>query len=124
VTPLADESRLRALRKMGVSVVECKADERGHVDLPALMKYIGNRGDITGVLIEGGSKLIGSAVRAGLVDRYVACIATKLIGGENAPGPIGGELIAETMANALKMLRFTLRRSASDIVVDTYLKKD
>ena len=51
----------------------------GHVDLPALLDALRDKGcDL--VLLEGGPTLAGAFVRAGLVDRVVAYLAPTLLG--------------------------------------------
>ena len=46
--------------------------------------------NLTSILLEGGSEINSSAFSAGIVDRVYAFICPVLIGGRNAPGPIGG----------------------------------
>ena len=55
----------------------------------SLLDILGKR-EITSILIEGGSEINASALAAGIVDKVMCFIAPKLIGGQNAPGPIGG----------------------------------
>ncbi len=79
----------RELAARGVEVWELPADATGRVSLPALLAELGRRGVLT-VLVEGGSELLGALFRERLVDRALACIAPIVIGGRNAPGPVGG----------------------------------
>jgi diaminohydroxyphosphoribosylaminopyrimidine deaminase/5-amino-6-(5-phosphoribosylamino)uracil reductase len=56
---------------------------------------------MTNVLVEGGSRLLGSLFDAGLIDEVHVFIAPKLAGGKAALGPIGGrgiDKIAAAMA--------------------------
>ena len=60
---------------------------------------------MTNVLVEGGSRLLGSLFDARLIDEVHVFIAPKLAGGEAAPGPIGGRGIDKiAAAMALRML--------------------
>jgi diaminohydroxyphosphoribosylaminopyrimidine deaminase/5-amino-6-(5-phosphoribosylamino)uracil reductase len=43
---------------------------------------------MTNVLVEGGGRVLGSFVDAGLADEAHIFVAAKLIGGEEAPGPL------------------------------------
>jgi diaminohydroxyphosphoribosylaminopyrimidine deaminase/5-amino-6-(5-phosphoribosylamino)uracil reductase len=86
--------------------------------LRELMKRLGAM-NITHALIEGGGLLIGGALRAGLVDRYISTIAPKIIGGSNAPSPVMGAPLSEEMKNALSPKSWILRRCGPDIVVDS-----
>jgi len=58
------------------------------VDLDALMGHLGSLGILT-VLIEGGPRLAGSALRAGLVNRLVLYYGPKLGVGTGTPGIAG-----------------------------------
>jgi len=116
--------RRAALEAAGAGVLECASDDTGRVDLKDLMALLGKRGDIVHVLIEGGGRLIGGALTARIVDRYIATIAPKLIGGGSAPGPVGGTALAQTMAGAISPVRWIMRRSGSDIVIEAFLNHD
>jgi diaminohydroxyphosphoribosylaminopyrimidine deaminase / 5-amino-6-(5-phosphoribosylamino)uracil reductase len=58
------------------------------LDLLALLGALYER-DVRSVLLEGGPRLAGSFLAAGLVDRVVAYIAPALIGGGGAPALAG-----------------------------------
>ncbi len=45
---------------------------------------------MTNVLVEGGSRLLGTLFDIGAVDEVHVFIAPKIAGGAAAPGPIGG----------------------------------
>lgn len=67
------------------------APERdGHIDLAVLMKRLGEM-NIDSILLEGGSQLNYSALKAGIVNRVQAYIAPKIFGGASAFSPVGGE---------------------------------
>lgn len=116
-------ARLQAIQGTGASVLECSATTDGRVDLTSLIRHLGERNDVISCLIEGGSLLVGSAMRAGIVDRYVATIAPKFVGGSSAPGPLGGLAVVSTMADAVSAQRWIMRRSGPDVVVDTFLRE-
>ena len=52
---------------------------RGRVDLNELMAALGGRG-ITSVLIEGGGTVNYSALKSGIIDKYMLFIAPKILG--------------------------------------------
>jgi diaminohydroxyphosphoribosylaminopyrimidine deaminase / 5-amino-6-(5-phosphoribosylamino)uracil reductase len=72
----------------GATVLTISADAAGRVDLSQLWQTLGERG-VLSVLIEGGSTIMGSAFAAGGVQRVEAFIAPLIIGGKDAPGPVG-----------------------------------
>ena len=69
----------------GADVLCSRPDRDGGVPLAALMATLGKR-EVQEVLLEGGPTLAWSAVRDGLVDRFVLYLASKLAGGRDAPG--------------------------------------
>ena len=73
-----DESRAAALRERGAQIVRLPSRE-GRVDLPALLAELARRG-VNEVHVEGGSKLNGALLAAGLVDELLIYLAPCLIG--------------------------------------------
>ena len=88
----------------------------GHVDLTDLMQQLGSAG-INGILLEGGSSLAFSALKAGIVRRVQAYIAPKLIGGADAKSPVGGEGLAK-MADALALKNVRSTPLGEDFLIE------
>ena len=61
----------------------------GSVDLAELLEALGRR-EVTSVLVEGGSTVLGSLFDQCLVDKVVAFVAPVIIGGKSAPSPVSG----------------------------------
>lgn len=116
VTRQAPVERLAALRGAGAEVVV--VNEGSRVDLLELMKLLGAR-EITSVLIEGGAAVHGSALEAGIVDKAVWFIAPKIIGGSEAPGPVGGFGVDDPN-DAAQLERFKMRRLGEDFCLEGY----
>lgn len=74
-------------------------DER--VDLVALMSYLHEEG-IDKLMLEGGSTLNFSMIRAGLIDRISICVAPMIVGGANAKTFFDGEGF-DLMDDAVKL---------------------
>ncbi len=68
-------------------VLRCGKEE---VDLGALLDRLGGRG-IRTLLVEGGSTVIWSFLRAGLVDELKVFVGSLVLGGRSAPTLAGGE---------------------------------
>ncbi|MEA2514367.1 MAG: diaminohydroxyphosphoribosylaminopyrimidine deaminase [Thermomicrobiales bacterium] len=85
------------------------------VDLGGLLDHLGGRG-INSLLVEGGSRLHGSLFDAKLVDRVAAFIAPVVVGGRDAPGPVGGYGVA-TMSAAWQLRDVTLQRLGDDLLL-------
>ena len=62
----------------------------GKIPLPLLIEELAKR-NITSLLVEGGSEVLGSFKDMELADRVYAFIAPKIVGGSGAITPIGGE---------------------------------
>ncbi len=87
-TATAPAGRIEALRRAGVEIV-VQEDPAARVALRPLFEDLGRRG-VLSVLIEGGGAVNASALAEDLVDKVVALIAPRLIGGERAPTPVDG----------------------------------
>ena len=115
--PNADPTRRAALEALGCQILLCDPSD-GRVDLTDLMYQLGTRGDMIGVLVESGGRLAASLLSASLIDRWLAFIAPKIVGGADAPGPIG-DLGINRMADARPVHFRKVRRCGPDIVIDT-----
>ena len=87
--------------------------------LRQLMYLLGSKG-ITSVLIEGGGLVHASALREKIVNKVVFFFAPKLIGGQNAPGMIGGEGIG-LLKDVLKIKHLSVISVGKDLMVEGYL---
>jgi len=102
----------------GVKIIATPTrDDR--IDLYMLMDRLGALG-ITSLLIEGGSRTLGSAFLSGVVDKIAFFFAPKILGGDDGypicrgPGP-------EWMAASIPMERIRLRRFKDDIMIEGYI---
>jgi diaminohydroxyphosphoribosylaminopyrimidine deaminase/5-amino-6-(5-phosphoribosylamino)uracil reductase len=87
-TDRAPVDRLRRLEALGVEMLVVPSrDER--VDLCATMVALGGR-SITSVLVEAGGTLAAGLIEAGLVDKVMAFVAPKIVGGGDALTPVEG----------------------------------
>jgi diaminohydroxyphosphoribosylaminopyrimidine deaminase/5-amino-6-(5-phosphoribosylamino)uracil reductase len=102
------------LLKKGVEVVELTP-----LTPAKAMAYLYERG-FSSVLWECGGTLAASAIGQGAVQKILAFIAPKIIGGSNAPSPVG-DLGFTTMTEALPLERVRWRVVGSDCLVEGYL---
>ncbi|WP_144111865.1 bifunctional diaminohydroxyphosphoribosylaminopyrimidine deaminase/5-amino-6-(5-phosphoribosylamino)uracil reductase RibD [Paraburkholderia sp. BCC1886] len=70
--------RANALRDRGAEIVQM-ANAAGKVDLPAMLKALGERG-VNELHVEAGYKLNGSLLREGCVDELLVYLAPSLLG--------------------------------------------
>lgn len=116
----APPQRLAALESAGVTVLACKSRD-GRVDVADLGARLLAL-DVTAVLLEAGSELTGAFVQAGLVDRVAAFVAPTLLGGAEAPTPIGGAGL--TLPKALRLTNLTTRPIGADWLIEADIIHD
>jgi diaminohydroxyphosphoribosylaminopyrimidine deaminase / 5-amino-6-(5-phosphoribosylamino)uracil reductase len=77
-TKQASMDQIMKLNALGVEVIKCGDGPR--VDLVHAMRVLGER-EISSILLEGGGRLNGAMLEAGLVDKVILFYAPKIIGG-------------------------------------------
>ena len=107
------ESQQR-LKNKGVEVIALQ-----HLSPMAAMTYLYERG-LLSVLWECGGTLAARAIAEGAVQKVLAFIAPKIVGGSTAPSPVG-ELGLNTMGEALTLERVRWQIIGSDCLVEGYL---
>ena len=114
-TAAAPPAQIEAMRRAGVEVVVLDQAPQG-VDLRALMEELGRRG-VLSVLIEGGGTVNASALAAGVVDKVIALVAPRLIGGAPAPTPVDGPGLAG-VSGAVRLSEVRTRRFGEDVSIE------
>lgn len=87
-------------------------------DLSLVLDELGKR-SIQSVLVEGGAKVAGKFLDAGLVNKVSFFIAPIIIGGREAPTAIGGNG-AETLADAIELHDIEITRRGEDLEITGY----
>ncbi len=119
-TDPVDEMKKRLLEDMGVEVVVLPGSD-GLVRLEDVLRTIGEQ-QISTVLLEGGSELLGYAFDHGLVDKVLAFIAPMIIGGTEGRTAVGG-VGAQTIAEAISLERLEVKSFADNVLISGYAKK-
>jgi diaminohydroxyphosphoribosylaminopyrimidine deaminase/5-amino-6-(5-phosphoribosylamino)uracil reductase len=119
VKPL-DPRKKEKFTQAGIEVLELPAEE-GLVDIQELLKVLGSQ-EIVTVLVEGGSKLLGSFFDHHLVDKVLAFVSPVIMGGDRAKTAVGGNG-ADSVAEALRLSRVKTESFGDDILVSGYVKK-
>ncbi|MPZ15747.1 MAG: bifunctional diaminohydroxyphosphoribosylaminopyrimidine deaminase/5-amino-6-(5-phosphoribosylamino)uracil reductase RibD [Chloroflexi bacterium] len=119
-TERASASRVRELVDRAVEVVVLAARD-GRVDICEVLRFLGNRG-VTSVLAEGGGTLAASLLAAGGVDKVLAFVAPKLVGGSDAPTPVGGTGLSDTMDRAIELRDPTWTVLGRDVLLTGYVR--
>lgn len=106
----------KQLLKHGVEVIELPI-----LNPAAVMEHLYQKG-LCSVLWECGGTLAASAIADGAVQKILAFIAPKIIGGQMAFSPVG-DLGLEKMTDALVLENLSIRSVESDILIEGYLPK-
>ena len=102
------------LKHLGVEVIELEA-----LDPAGVMAHLYQRGCLS-VLWECGGRLAARAIATGSVQKVLAFIAPKIIGGAAAPSPIG-DLGLTLMSDALTLDRVQFQAVGPDYLLTGYL---
>jgi len=77
-TASSDDDRIEAVQAAGAEILQLNT-ARGRVDLPRLMKSLGERG-LNEVLVEAGQTLNGALLANGLVDELIVYLNARVMG--------------------------------------------
>jgi diaminohydroxyphosphoribosylaminopyrimidine deaminase/5-amino-6-(5-phosphoribosylamino)uracil reductase len=103
----------RAAVDAGAEVLAVQGNGAGGADPAAVLAALGDRG-ITRLLVEGGGRIVGSLLAAGLVDRVVWFRAPVLIGGDGLAAVDGFGL--DALDGAPRFVEVSHRRAGPDSV--------
>lgn len=119
--PFVPADKKAGIERQGVRVIESQLNG-GLIDLDKLMDQLGALG-LTSLLIEGGSRVIASALAAGIVEKIFFFYAPKILGGDDGvpicrgPGP-------SLMDNSVPVRDIRVRRFGDDVMIEGYIIKD
>lgn len=111
-------ARLEALGNVVVRVPEVD----GRVSLEAALHNLAGEWEVTSALVEGGGTLLGTLFDLGVVDKVVAFVAPKILGGREAPGPVMGRG-AQAMAGAVKLREVAWEPVGDDLMLTGYVDR-
>jgi diaminohydroxyphosphoribosylaminopyrimidine deaminase / 5-amino-6-(5-phosphoribosylamino)uracil reductase len=117
--PPAGADDRRRLSAAGAHILEVPVNGDG-IDLAVLMERLGAMG-LTSLLIEGGARVAGSALRAGIVDKILFHYAPKILGGDDGRPMLRGAG-PDAMQDALALSDVTVERLGEDIAVEGYIR--
>lgn len=115
-TALAPTWKRYELQEAGVDVAVCGNGDK--VDLKQVMMLLAKR-EISSVLLEGGGRLNGGMLTAGLIDKIVLFYAPKIIGGIEAPSNFIFEGM-DRIEQAVKLDRLTVQMFGDDVCLVGY----
>jgi diaminohydroxyphosphoribosylaminopyrimidine deaminase/5-amino-6-(5-phosphoribosylamino)uracil reductase len=113
-TATADPEKIARLRNSEIETVVIGEHTDDRVDLKKLFIELGKR-NISSVLVEGGSSIITSMLKAKLPDRIVIVMAPKIVGkGIDAVG----DLNIHNMDESMRLAYRKIRRLGNDLIID------
>ncbi len=110
--------KLSSFNRDGLRVIQAEL-YNGMIGMDALMDQLGDLGIIS-LLIEGGSRVLNSAFRAGIVDKVFFFYAPKILGGDDGipicsgPGP-------ELMSQSIAVNDIDVHRFGDDVLIEGYI---
>ncbi|KAK3435398.1 hypothetical protein EUGRSUZ_C00113 [Eucalyptus grandis] len=111
----ARKSFQKYLASKGVEVVEFDI-----LNPRDVMEYFYDRGYLS-IFWECGGTLAASAISSGVIHKVFAFVAPKIIGGKNAPSPVG-ELGMVEMSQALDLIDVCYEQVGPDMLVSGFLQ--
>jgi len=120
-TDRAPKKKIRQLETKGIGVEVFRPDRSGRVPLGTLLRRLGERG-MQHVLLEGGSGLYTTALKAGEVDKLLLFVAPLLLGGKDAPGLFDG-IGFPSPKKGLPVQGLKWRRSDRDLMLEGYCSR-
>jgi diaminohydroxyphosphoribosylaminopyrimidine deaminase / 5-amino-6-(5-phosphoribosylamino)uracil reductase len=117
-TDQRDREKEKQLRAKGVQVISTGKTPR--VDWQVLLHHLGEQG-ILSLLVEGGGQVNASLLHAGDVNKVIALIAPKLLGGATSPTSVAGESPVK-VADASQLRDVTVDWLGEDVCFTGYLK--
>jgi len=112
-----------AMRRLGAEVIalprlaSAANPADSELDLSVLMKHLAREYSATNVLVEGGSRLIGSLWRQGLVDQVLAFVAPRVLGDERGTPAVRG-LDGSAIERAARLRLVEVKRVGGDVMLD------
>ncbi|MBL7157439.1 MAG: bifunctional diaminohydroxyphosphoribosylaminopyrimidine deaminase/5-amino-6-(5-phosphoribosylamino)uracil reductase RibD [Candidatus Omnitrophica bacterium] len=118
-TERAPRRKIKLLKQKGIEFVILPASKGGNIDLKKIIRILYTKG-IRRILVEGGSRIITSFLKAGLVDRIIIVISPKILGSgiESV-----GDLSIRNINRALKLRFKRAKRIGEDIICVACVKK-
>ncbi|MGR9105598.1 MAG: bifunctional diaminohydroxyphosphoribosylaminopyrimidine deaminase/5-amino-6-(5-phosphoribosylamino)uracil reductase RibD [Gammaproteobacteria bacterium] len=112
LTICSERSKIVALEEAGFCVARVAGNERGRLDLFAVMEYLGGIG-VNQLMIEAGPTLNGALLAAGLVDEWVVYQAPCILG-QTARGLVNVPDLT-TMAERYRLKLLDVRAIGEDL---------
>lgn len=111
----AAPAKVKALEQAGAKIIRVDCGQDGYLDLPQVLRFLG-AAQINSLLVEGGSQVHGSFLRAGLVDQVCLFLAPLFLGGDAVP--VVDRLKLAGVQEAKRFVTRRIRRFDDDVLID------
>jgi len=115
-TDRASSEKQTELEAAGATVVRCGSGDQ--VDLHAAMKWLGEH-EISSILLEGGGKLNGAMLEAGLINKLILYYGMRIVGGNSSPSLFAMDGV-ETMGEAYSLKEVEVSLVGEDVRIIGY----
>jgi diaminohydroxyphosphoribosylaminopyrimidine deaminase/5-amino-6-(5-phosphoribosylamino)uracil reductase len=106
------------IERLGARVIRTPL-KKGGINIELLMDRLGEM-NVTSLLIEGGGKIIASALAAGIVDKVNLFYAPKILGGDDGV-PVCRGSGPKKMNDSIRVKDVRLHQFGEDIMLEGYL---
>lgn len=113
----ADLQKQARLETYGCEIIRLDS-KRLFLPMENVLDHLGSMG-ICSLLVEGGGQINASLLEGHLVDKVYSFIAPKIIGGSEAPSPVGGQGL-KLMQEAWELHSIDVKMFARDILITGY----
>lgn len=115
-TAVYDSARFVPYIDAGCEILICPKNA-DHIALSFLMKKLGEK-HIDSILVEGGSALLWSILQEHLADCVQTYLSPLLLGGKEAPTPVGGPGIS-SISDAFSLVPVKIRHFKQDLLIES-----
>ncbi len=116
--PGASKEKKALLEKKGAKVIEVQL-KQGRLDLNELMVKLGQM-SILSIMIEGGSKIAGSALRSGIINKALFFLSPKLLGCSDG-SPVFEGMGQKLIKDAFELKDINITMFDNDILVQGFI---
>jgi len=111
-TAKAPGGKIKRLEAAGVEIIVMPESKSGYIDLRDIIRILYKKG-MKKILVEGGSRVIASFLRARLADKVIAIISPKILGrGVESAGDMG----IKNIKNAVGLRIKNVKRLGKDVI--------
>jgi diaminohydroxyphosphoribosylaminopyrimidine deaminase/5-amino-6-(5-phosphoribosylamino)uracil reductase len=118
-TEIAPKDKIEKLEQKGVQIFLLDSKE-GKINLKSCLSKLGEIGMMS-LMVEGGSRVNGSFLDEGLIDKLFLFLSKKIMGDPQALGIFGGKGTS-SVQEVIVLKEMKTRKIGEDILIESYFK--